>query len=123
MRGSCAVVLTVAFAYVGVAAGQFCESMVWPLPQSMNVGSMPISLAPKASFQFTASQQDDILNAAFVRYTDIIFGSSESEPSMGKADSGALTSVVVTFQSTSKDVPLQVSLSVGAFVPRAVPTP
>jgi len=81
--------------------------MVWPLPQDMSWGTTAVTLT--SGFSFSANSQDAILTAAFERYQAIIFGNG-SRVFVG-AGAGSLTSLVVTFQSSSTQVPLQLGVN------------
>ena len=87
-------------------AQQSCDNMVWPLPQQFYVGTGSASLAPQSSFEFQSSSPDEVLSAAFTRYSKLIFGASSG--GAASPDDTVLNRLVVTFQQSSKDVPLQV---------------
>jgi hypothetical protein len=88
---------------VSAAVAQCGPLSVWPLPQQIAVGSVPVALS--SGFAFSAGTPDPILSAAFARYTAIIGAGNAGPLAAGTA---SLAGLSVEFVSGSAAVPLQV---------------
>ena len=105
----------------GPAASGLCTGSLWPLPASANFGMDSVGLAAQSGFSWQSSIQDDILSAAFKRYSGLIFASSGPHASAPSSSATVLTGVSVNLSASSSEVPL--ALGVNETFEIAVPNP
>jgi hypothetical protein len=101
------VTLCVAAALLSASAQLLpCSELVWPAPQEFQSGFTALSLADNATFTFSASITDAVLDDAFARYREIIFGAASGSVRVEAAT--VLTGIDVRVVASSQQVPLQV---------------
>jgi hexosaminidase len=80
-----------------IVLATFAHATIWPQPQSMIFAGGSVTTCP--SFQFLSMQPNPIVNRAFQRYQQLIFGTESRKAASNQRRTVCLESLVVSMQS------------------------